>query len=228
MPDAERRYAGKEFAMRKIRVIFSKKDRMKFVSHLDMNRFIIRLFRMAKIPVWYTEGFNQHPYISFALPLSLGFESEYEILDFKITDDSYSCKQLLDDLNSKSVPGIVFKSAFEENKKAKEIAFSEYEIKFENSNLAKSFFDYLSNAEEILADKKTKKGELNKIEISQHLNTVRYQEGECSVLITIPAGSNLNINPTLYVSAFAEDMASSCTYRVMRTLVFDKDMCVFM
>ncbi len=63
---------------------------MKFVSHLDMNRFMIRLINKAKIPVWFTEGFNRHAYLNFAVPLSLGYEGLYEVLDVRIIDDNYS------------------------------------------------------------------------------------------------------------------------------------------
>ena len=59
---------------------------MKFISHLDMQRFMIRMIRRSGIPVWYSEGFNPHPYITFALPLSLaemldGFAAETQRAD---------------------------------------------------------------------------------------------------------------------------------------------------
>ena len=49
-----------------------------------MNRFMSRLITRAKLPVWYTEGFNQHVYMNFAVPLSLGYEGHYEILEISI------------------------------------------------------------------------------------------------------------------------------------------------
>ena len=80
--------------MRNVRIIYKKKSLLKFISHLDMNRFMTRVLRRTDIPFWYTEGFNTHLYINFALPLSLGFESDYEIMDLKITDDEYSFAQI--------------------------------------------------------------------------------------------------------------------------------------
>ncbi len=209
--------------MKKIRVIFSKTDRMKYVSHLDMNRFFIRLMRMAKIPIWYTEGFNQHPYITFALPLSLGFESNYEIVDFKITDDNYSMEELLNALNSKAVPGIEFIDAFEENRKAKEICYSEYEVKFNVSDDAKNFYGYLTNSKEIFVDKTTKKGGTKNIEISGYIKSCLY-DGENKVTIIIPAGSKININPTLYTTAYADFSGRSHEFSVLRTMIYDKEL----
>ena len=73
--------------MKSVRIFYTKLGRMKFVSHLDMNRLMIRVIRKSGIPVWYTEGFNPHPYYSFALALSLGFESSCEILDFNLNEE---------------------------------------------------------------------------------------------------------------------------------------------
>ena len=69
-----------------VRTVFEKKGRAKYISHLDLNRFMMRAFRRSGLPIWYTEGFNPHPYATFALALSLGFESEYEIMDFSLTE----------------------------------------------------------------------------------------------------------------------------------------------
>ena len=101
---------------------------MKFVSHLDMNRFMTRLINKAKIPIWFTEGFNQHAYFNFAVPLSLGFEGQYEILDLRIVDPDYSNEQLVVDLNKASIPDIEFLDAKEPILKMKEIVFAEFKI----------------------------------------------------------------------------------------------------
>ena len=67
---------------------------MRFISHLDMTRFMSRTIRRAELPVWYTEGFNPHLYMTFALPLSLGFESDYEVVDIRLLDDNYDISTL--------------------------------------------------------------------------------------------------------------------------------------
>ena len=60
---------------------------MIYISHLDVNRLMTRAVRRAKLPMWYTEGFNPHPYIAFALPLPLGQSSESEFMDIRVTGD---------------------------------------------------------------------------------------------------------------------------------------------
>ena len=70
--------------MREVRLRFSKTGRLKYISHLDINRAMSRALKRAGIPLWYTEGFNPHPYMSFSLPLSLGVESLCESVDLRI------------------------------------------------------------------------------------------------------------------------------------------------
>lgn len=59
---------------------------MKYISHLDLNRCMARALRRSGVPVWYTQGFTPHPYVTFALPLSLGHESVCEVMDFRLLD----------------------------------------------------------------------------------------------------------------------------------------------
>ena len=67
-----------------IRLVFSKTGKARYISHLDLNRAMIRAVRRARLPVWYTEGFNRHPYVTFAAPLSLGYEGMHETMDLRL------------------------------------------------------------------------------------------------------------------------------------------------
>ncbi|HOW43112.1 MAG TPA: TIGR03936 family radical SAM-associated protein [Candidatus Omnitrophota bacterium] len=62
----------------KIEFTFSKKERMKFISHLDLMRLLIRALRRADVPLKLTEGFSPHPKLSIKRALKLGLESEAE------------------------------------------------------------------------------------------------------------------------------------------------------
>ena len=70
--------------MRCVRIWFAKEGKVKYISHLDVMRCMSRAVRRARLPLWYTEGFNPHPYMMFALPLSLGFSSQCESMDIRI------------------------------------------------------------------------------------------------------------------------------------------------
>lgn len=61
---------------------FSKINLMKYLGHIDLLKYFERLFRRAGIDVIFTSGFNPHPKMQFSSALSLGIESDCEILEF--------------------------------------------------------------------------------------------------------------------------------------------------
>ena len=64
---------------------FGKQPRLRFISHLDLQRFFQRALNRTGLPVAYTQGFNPHAVMSFGSALALGWTSEYEILDVKLS-----------------------------------------------------------------------------------------------------------------------------------------------
>ena len=69
-----------------LRVKFFKKGRLQYISHLDLVRTMMKIIVRAKLPLWYTEGFNPKPKITFAAPLSIGTESMCEFMDIRLTE----------------------------------------------------------------------------------------------------------------------------------------------
>ena len=64
--------------MYRVKFSFSKKGRMKYISHLDLMRLFMRALRRADLPLKISEGFNPRPKLSFKRALKLGVESESE------------------------------------------------------------------------------------------------------------------------------------------------------
>lgn len=202
---------------------------MKFVSHLDMTRFAARAVRRAHLPIWYTEGFNPHPYITFALPLSLGMTSDYEVMDIRITDDEYDISCLCEKLNSVCPMYLNFFDAAEPRLKTGELAFADYEIIFDdNSMLERPLIQFLKG-KEIFVTKKTKKGELKQLNAAEKILRCRVEGGQNTKLfITLPAGGSDNLNPELILTAFfAEPLTDYFCYNICRTALLDRDMNLF-
>ena len=93
---------------------------MIYISHLDINRMMTRAVRRAHLPMWYTEGFNPHPYIAFALPLPLGQSSECEFMDIRIEGDMTN-DEVLKKLRAVMPQGVEIVSAEEPVHSANEI-----------------------------------------------------------------------------------------------------------
>lgn len=208
--------------MENVRVFYKKKDRMKFVSHLDITRFMIRMLRKAEIPVWYTEGFNKHPYINFALPLSLGFESNLEAMDFKLTSDM-SAKEVFDRLSAVLPSGIELIKVAEPKLKPKEIKYAEYFVLFEGDQ-TKELTSFLLKSE-IKVVKKGKKGKETEIDLKPHIikNEITLVNEDTLLKLVLPAGSELNINPQLLINEFlvGKDIAVTVTRNNLLTKDFN-------
>lgn len=190
--------------MNKVRTVFEKKGRAKYISHLDLNRFMLRAFRRTKLPIWYTEGYNPHPYIAFALALSLGYESECEIMDFNLNEDiEYS--KIIDKLNSVMPEGIRFKEAFAPVRKITEIAKSCFDIRIKVSNPAHTanLLKEFINRDKIIVEKKTKKG-MTEIDIKPHIEVSEIISDDMYIYFSIilPAGTQVNYNPSLLLDTF--------------------------
>lgn len=82
-----------------LRVKFTKEGYLKYISHLDIMRLFQRAFRMANIPIAYTEGFNPHPKFSIATALSLGISSEGEYMDVEL-GTSMPIREFIDSMNN--------------------------------------------------------------------------------------------------------------------------------
>ena len=194
---------------------------MKFVSHLDMNRFMSRIISKAKIPVWFTEGFNRHAYLNFAVPLSLGYEGVYEILDIKITDDKYPLNDVLTALQSVTVPDIEFFKVSEAVMNMKHIGFAEFEITLDEidepkTNKINEFFAKRS----IICQKTTKKGGRKDIDIAPLIKKYSLTDNKLNLVLT--AGNENNLNPSLVMQTLFEQTGiEPIYYSVTRTMIYN-------
>ena len=64
---------------------FGKQPRLRFISHLDLQRFFQRAVNRTGLPIAWTQGFNPHPVMSFGSALALGWTSEYEVIDIRLS-----------------------------------------------------------------------------------------------------------------------------------------------
>lgn len=189
--------------MREVRLRFSKTGQAKYISHLDINRVFSRAFSRAKINLWYTEGFNPRPYMSFSLPLSLGVESMCENVDIRITDD-ISNDELKQKINDALPLGIRIVDVYDEFMECHEIAYSDYVYKFEfkdNDEALKRIKNVL-DGDEIMALKKGKQGRkrvLKETNIKEFIVKYNISVRDENIVLNVRllAGPDKNLNPAL-------------------------------
>lgn len=67
-----------------VRIRFTKRGKVRFISHRDVARAFDRAFRIEALPLAFTGGFVPRPKVSFGLALSVGHESDAEYLDVEL------------------------------------------------------------------------------------------------------------------------------------------------
>ena len=70
-----------------VRVRFTKRGKVRFISHRDVARAFERAFRVEQLPLAFTHGFAPRPKVSFGLALSVGHESDAEYLDVQLAEE---------------------------------------------------------------------------------------------------------------------------------------------
>lgn len=198
------------------RIFFSKTDRAKYISHLDLYGVVQRSIKRAKLPVWYTEGFNPRMYVQFMLPLSLGQEGLREAADFRLLEE-IPHEEVTERLNNALPLDIRVVETSVPVKKNTDIASAEYEITADIDNL--KFLEF-TNLDAIMTEKKTKRG-VSEIDLKPCIYSVEVGE---KIMLKLPAGNEFNINPQLVLSAFEKYSSEKINnQRIVRTKIFCAD-----
>lgn len=211
-----------------IRVTFSKTDRAKYISHLDLNRTMQRAIKRAGIPVWYTKGFNPHAYIMFPLALSLGFDSKCELMDFTLTSPM-DFDEIKDKLNDALPDGLKVSRVSEQVKKHTEIEKSEFRLIVKTdvtAEIALAKFNEFLGREKIEIEKATKKKGINLVDIKLMIKLVeiKIEEDYLIIIVVLPAGTQTNINPMLVTEAFSKLMGIDISsQKIERTKILCED-----
>ncbi len=199
--------------MRSVRIFFEKRGTAKYISHLDLMRCFSRAVKRAEIPIWYTEGFNPHPFMTFSLPLSLGTESFCESVDIRIMDEMTD-SEIMEKLNGALPSGIAVTKVKTPVHKAGEIAFARFNISFhtKKEEKVKNALEAALSADEISAEKKAKQGRkkvLKQVNLKENIKTFKLDDvkGTVELNTVLTAGANNNINPSLLISAITKEIS---------------------
>ena len=218
--------------MDKMRLRFEKTGRAIYISHLDMMCTMQRVFARAGLELKYSEGFNPHPQISIALPLSVGTGSLCEILDFRLTSDT-ELETLPERMNAVMPEGIRIIEAYEPQRKASELKWLdvkgifEYDERDKTAMAAalKEFFE----RDAIVITKKTKRG-MGESDIHPAIKTIGFtvEDGGVIVEATISA-QEPTLNPELLAESLrqlAPDIAPDFA-KFTRVETYDADMNIY-
>lgn len=211
--------------MKTIRIWFYKKGTAKFISHLDMVRLMERAIHKAKLPFWYTEGFNPHVFLTINMPISLGYTGLRESMDVKLLEDDLPFENIIKRMNSGLPMDIQVFEITDAIHKPGKIAFSSYEVILENTGNVLEKAQELMARNEIIVVKKTKKG-MKDIDIKPDFADMRVDvtDEEIHFTMTLKSSNLGSINPRLFFDKLSEEYGEKLYPQTIRTNCFDADM----
>ncbi|MBO7254409.1 MAG: DUF2344 domain-containing protein [Clostridia bacterium] len=198
-----------------IRVFFKKKGKIKYISHLDLMRAVTRGLLRSELPIVYTEGFNPHPKLVFALPLSIYQESEYEIFDIAV-QDGISYETVEEKLKLAFPKGLEIFKVCSPVQKLKNLGFARYRIELETTLSDTEIDSRLSGALPVLKKSKSK---TEVVDIKPLMKEYKVL-GNGVIEVLVVSMPQTILNPSYIVSALGEGIKDSS---ITRLCLYDTD-----
>lgn len=188
-----------------------------------------RALKRCKLPVWYTQGFNKRMYLSFVVPLSLGFESKYELLDMKLEED-IPFDEVVTRLNAVMPEGIHIVRVAEPVEKSANITSVGYDILLHCDNaeeIAGKWSEFLAK-DAIVVEKKSKKGVISEVDLKplMTVDPVKVTDEGIAFSGKYAFSHEKTMNPTQLIGAFAASLGIESNVfspLIMRTAVYAGD-----
>ena len=220
-----------------LRIRFKKLGRLQYISHLDLVRTMSKILVRAKLPMWYTEGFNPKPKMIFAAPLSIGVESVCEFMDVRLTE-KMDPAAVMSILNKNMTDEMQVLEAYYPKEKFTELKWLKYTMRISSdmnpSELAAKCNELFAKSE-ISVLKKTKSGE-RMVDIKPLIHSAEASaDGELVRLdLTLSADPSCFLNPEYIADALRENLGilteekiATEYYTVMRESAHKADMSQF-
>ena len=179
--------------MTKIRLRFSKDGPLRYIGHLDFLKVFQQTIRRAKLPVAYSQGFNPHMLLSFALPLPLGMISSSDYADLTL-EYEMPLDALISQFNAQAPSGLRILSAwaFDGPGAAALVTAADYMLDVQEN--VDEIIQVLLSQESIVIPKKTKSG-IKDTDIRPDILDISV-EGP-AVMMRLSASSGRFLNPLI-------------------------------
>ncbi len=175
---------------------FSVRGPLAYLSHLELMKVFRQAFRRSSLPISFSEGFNPHMKLSFAIAKGVGLESEGELLEIE-TDMVIDVGDFLKRINKVIPEGLKVKALKEKTISLKSLSsmlrkakyLLEYGVGVNNDEYRDIISEKL-NKPEILMEVKTKKS-IGIKDIKEYILDWNFIDD--GVIIEVYAGSDKNL-----------------------------------
>ena len=207
-------------------VRFGKRARLRFISHLDLQRFMQMALNRTGLPVAYSQGFNPHPLMSFASALALGWTSDYEVLDVRLSAPMgrRRCEEAMRAALPEDLPVYGVRLVDDRDPAAMAlVCASDYRVSVSGAGAEAALAaipEFLA-AEQVLAMKKTKSGEK---EADIRPGVLSLVPGDDGFDARLALTEKLSLKADLLARVLAERGGAECPeIRVHRTALLGRD-----
>lgn len=184
---------------------FSRGDRVKYISHLDFVRMFHRTVRRAELPFVFSQGFNPHPIMTVAVPLSVGVTADGEYMKVGF-DTGLSEEEIRDKLNFALPEGFAVSAV--KKAEGKEYDFNRieravYELDAEAQKPEAFDAEKFLAEEKVIVMKKSKSGE-KETDIRPLIYSaerIADMSGNLALRVCLAAGNNATLKPETLVAA---------------------------
>ena len=199
---------------------FQKTGVICYTSHLDIMKVFKRSFKRAGIKLAYSQGFNPHPKMGFAQPLSLGYESLDEYIEFETAEnDTFSADEILEKMRALMPEGLDLLSISEATHSktlAANTVAAEYTIEIPlgaagnrvpvSTDPRKLWQSYMGQDEIMTLKKQKKKKEPVLVNIRPKIREMVFfpSEDELRIDAVLDSGSDSNLSPELVITTILE------------------------
>ncbi len=186
---------------------YTRGPRVRYISHLDFIRMFHRAVRRADLNMVFSQGFNPHPVMTVAMPLSVGVTSDGEYMKIGFMDGfGYTEDSIRERLNLSLPAGFMVTDI--RRVEGKELDFAKldrarYEVEVELENPVELDTGVFLNNPELNVMKKTKSGE-KETDIRPYIYTLEVlsQTGiNMTLVMCVAAGNSYNLKPETVLSA---------------------------
>lgn len=206
-----------------VRAVFEKKGAAVFFSHLDLNRTVCRALRRSKMNIWLTQGYTPRPHLVFTPPLSLGFESECEIFDFRLQEGEKFDENAL---KAAFPEALSIKAVYTPKTKLKDIAYAGWKIAVTTKSTALEVMSVFEKPLTLV--KKTKRSE-QEVDIIPFIKKIECKNvaGGVELYAILDCSNESTLSPSYILEGMKKCGIEFEYPKVTRTGFFDKDFNLF-
>ena len=219
----------------KYRLKITKNKELCFISHLDWQNLILKVFRRLELKLVLSQGFNPMPKVSYSPALPIFLESNCELVNFQTHEPLK--ENFIEEFEKYSPNGVNVISLIEIDENSSEpkslenyIQWAQYEAIYDfeknhvyNLEKIRYIIEKCLSSDEILITKKTKKGIEKTINYRSALKSFEIKD-DGVLSFVLKAGQDEQI-PSLRADEFLKTIfGESNIFKIKRVKFFDTDM----